>query len=171
LAKRHADRVLALANKLDMPHVRAAALDQQGFLAAADRDRSRAADLHHSRPLVDRADHLATVATVRAALGEDAFTAAWTQGAALTLDDAVAYATRSRGTRDRPATGWASLTPTEHRVVNLIVAGLSNPEIGARLFMSRSTVKTHLAHIYAKLAVTNRAELAALAARRLAADT
>jgi DNA-binding NarL/FixJ family response regulator len=47
-----------------------------------------------------------------------------------------------------------------------VVEGLNNPEIGARLFMSRGTVKTHLSHIYAKLAIANRTELATLAARQ-----
>jgi DNA-binding NarL/FixJ family response regulator len=42
----------------------------------------------------------------------------------------------------------------------LAADGLTNPEIGARLFMSRSTVKTHLSHVYAKLGVANRTELA-----------
>jgi DNA-binding NarL/FixJ family response regulator len=49
-----------------------------------------------------------------------------------------------------------------------VVDGLSNPEIGSRLFMSRGTVKTHLSHIYAKLGVANRTELATLATPRLA---
>ncbi|RIQ22064.1 helix-turn-helix domain-containing protein, partial [Jiangella rhizosphaerae] len=84
------------------------------------------------------------------------------RGRALPLPDAVAYATRARGPRRRPDTGWASLTPTERSVVDLAVQGLSNPEIGERLFMSRGTVKTHLAHVYAKLQVANRTELAAL---------
>ena len=48
--------------------------------------------------------------------------------------------------------------------MQLAVEGLTNPEIGARLFMSRSTVKTHLSHVYGKLGVANRtAVLAALA--------
>jgi len=80
----------------------------------------------------------------------------------LTLDEAVAYVRRTRGARGRPSTGWASLTPTEREVVALAVEGLSNPEIGARLYMSRGTVKTHLAHVYAKLGVANRTELANL---------
>ena len=80
----------------------------------------------------------------------------------LSLDEAVAYARRTRGARGRPSSGWASLTPTEEQVVALAVEGLSNPEIGERLFISRGTVKTHLAHVYAKLGVANRTELASL---------
>jgi ATP/maltotriose-dependent transcriptional regulator MalT len=50
-------------------------------------------------------------------------------------------------------------------VVELAAGGLSNPEIGQRLFMSRATVKTHLSHIYAKLGIANRTQLAAIAER------
>lgn len=78
----------------------------------------------------------------------------------MSLEQAAAYASRARGPRRRPLAGWDSLTPTETEVARLAVEGLSNPEIGARLFMSRSTVKTHLSHIYAKLGVANRTELA-----------
>ncbi|HEX4813914.1 MAG TPA: LuxR C-terminal-related transcriptional regulator [Nonomuraea sp.] len=102
------------------------------------------------------------VAQLGQTLGDE-FGAAWAAGAGLSLDDAVAYVRRSRGARGRPAAGWDSLTPTERSVVRLAAEGLNNPQIGARLFMSRSTVKTHLAHVYAKLGVANRAELAALA--------
>ncbi|WP_412539562.1 LuxR C-terminal-related transcriptional regulator [Longispora sp. K20-0274] len=91
---------------------------------------------------------------------------AYARGAAMTLAEAVAYAARARGPRQRPDSGWGSLTPTETSVVELAVEGLSNPEIAARLFMSRSTVKTHLAHVYEKLGVANRTELASAAARR-----
>jgi predicted ATPase/DNA-binding CsgD family transcriptional regulator len=80
----------------------------------------------------------------------------------LPLDEAVAYARRTRGSRGRPSAGWGSLTPTEEQVVALAVEGLSNPEIGERLFISRGTVKTHLAHVYTKLGVSNRTELASL---------
>lgn len=92
---------------------------------------------------------------------------AWRTGAALSLDEAVAYARRARGSRRRPQSGWGRLTPAEVEVVRLAVDGLTNPQIGARLFMSRSTVKSHLSHVYAKLDVANRTELAALAAARL----
>lgn len=62
----------------------------------------------------------------------------------------------------------ASLTPTELDVVRLVSQGLNNPEIGTRLLMSRGTVKTHLAHVCAKLGIANRTELATVAAARLA---
>ncbi len=71
-----------------------------------------------------------------------------------------------RGTRGRPRTGWASLTDTEVRIVELVSEGLSNPQIGERLFVSRRTVQTHLAHVFSKLDISSRAQLAAEAAGR-----
>lgn len=109
-----------------------------------------------------------TVAEARAALGDEPFAKAFDDGAGMTLDEVVAYVRRTRGSRGRPSSGWASLTPTELDVVRLVVEGLNNPEIGTRLFMSRGTVKTHLSHVYAKLGVANRTELATLASARLA---
>jgi LuxR family maltose regulon positive regulatory protein len=50
------------------------------------------------------------------------------------------------------------LSPSERRVLRLVVAGLSNRELGDRLFISENTVKTHLRHIYAKTGARNRAE-------------
>lgn len=71
-----------------------------------------------------------------------------------------------RGTRNRPKTGWASLTPTETEVTRHVAQGLSNPQIAERMFISRRTVQTHLSHIFAKLAVSSRVELAVQAGRR-----
>ena len=86
----------------------------------------------------------------------------------MSVDDAAAYASRGRGARKRPSSGWRSLTPTELRVVELVTDGLTNPQIGERLFISRGTVRTHLSHIFAKLDVTTRSQLAAEATRRIA---
>ena len=133
------------------------------LLAASDRGR---AEMGYPRPPIDVPDHEELVAQLRTAMGEAEFDAAWAEGIALSLDEAVAYAARGRGARSRPSTGWASLTPTEHEVVRLVVDGLSNPEIASRLFVSRSTVKTHLSHVYAKLGVANRTELATYAAEQ-----
>lgn len=88
------------------------------------------------------------------------------EGAAFTLDGAVAFATRSRGARRRPPAGWDALTPMEAEVVELAGAGLANREIAERLFISVSTVKTHLVHAYAKLGLTSRAPLVRAVTRR-----
>jgi DNA-binding NarL/FixJ family response regulator len=50
--------------------------------------------------------------------------------------------------------------------VDLVVEGLSNPQIGERLFVSPRTVQTHVAHVFTKLGISSRARLAAEAARR-----
>jgi DNA-binding CsgD family transcriptional regulator len=78
------------------------------------------------------------------------------------LEHAVAIALRGRGARGRDSEqGWAGLTGAEAEVAELAAAGASNPEIAERLYMSRSTVKTHLSRVYMKLGVANRTELAA----------
>ena len=80
--------------------------------------------------------------------------------------DAVAWARRGRDRRPRRTTGWECLTPTEQAVTRHVGGGLTNPQIAAEMFVTRGTVKTHLAHIYSKLGLKNRSELAAEFARR-----
>ena len=84
-------------------------------------------------------------------------------GRALSLDEATSYARRARGERARPTSGWAALTPTEVEVANAVAAGLTNQQAAERLFMSVPTVKTHLRHIFDKLAINNRAQLVVVA--------
>ncbi|MGA9493024.1 MAG: LuxR C-terminal-related transcriptional regulator, partial [Mycobacterium sp.] len=107
----------------------------------------------------------ASVAALRDALGEEDFDAAWAEGAALSTEDAIAYAQRGRGQRKRPSSGWGSLTPTERDVVRLVSEGLANSDIAARLFISPRTVQTHLTHVYTKLGLTSRVQLAQEAGR------
>ena len=65
----------------------------------------------------------------------------------------------------------AGLTDREAEVLGLIGAGLSNQEIGRRLFVSEATVKTHVNRIFAKTASRDRAQAAAFAHRHgLVAD-
>ncbi|MDP8970693.1 MAG: LuxR C-terminal-related transcriptional regulator, partial [Actinomycetota bacterium] len=104
--------------------------------------------------------------TAQAALDAAQATASWEAGGELSLADAIAYVRRGRGERQRPQIGWASLTPAERDVVRLVAAGHTNAEIGERLFISVNTVKKHLTHVYAKLDVDGRADLAAQVARR-----
>jgi non-specific serine/threonine protein kinase len=62
-----------------------------------------------------------------------------------------------------PAAGGA-LTPRERDVAQLITAGLTNRQIGARLFIAERTVDTHVGRILAKLGCTSRAQVAAMMA-------
>ena len=57
-------------------------------------------------------------------------------------------------------TGPESLTPSERRVAELAASGLSNPEIAQQLFVSRKTIEAHLGHVFQKLDVTSRQQLA-----------
>ena len=111
------------------------------------------------------ADYHAAVAALRDAMDENDFHAAWTEGAALSIEEAIAYAQRGRGQRKRPTSGWDSLTPTERDVVRLVSEGLANNDIATRLFVSPRTVQTHLTHVYTKLGLTSRVQLAQEAAR------
>jgi len=85
----------------------------------------------------------------------------------------VAAALRQRGTRlgargrrQRPGVGWDSLTPSELHVSELAAEGMTTRAVADRLFVSVNTVETHLRHIYRKLEIRSRAELATLVGRR-----
>jgi DNA-binding CsgD family transcriptional regulator len=111
------------------------------------------------------AEYEASVAALRKTMGDNDFDATWAEGAALTPDEAIAYAQRGRGERKRPSSGWESLTPTELDVVRLVGEGLPNKDIATRLFVSPRTVQSHLRHVYNKLGLTSRVQLAQEAAR------
>jgi len=110
------------------------------------------------RPFRDRAARALDRQTLRELLAE---------GSALNLDEAIDYASRGRGVRSRPQAGWESLTGTELAVVRQLTDGLTNAAIAEKMLISQGTVKAHLSHIFTKTGVSNRAELAALAARHL----
>jgi DNA-binding CsgD family transcriptional regulator len=112
----------------------------------------------------------ALVAKPRNALDDSEFHTVWGEGAALTPDEAIAYAQRGRGERKRPSSGWGSLTPTEQDVVRLVAEGIPNKDIATRLFISPRTVQSHLRHVYNKLGLTSRVQLAQEAARHSGAE-
>lgn len=87
----------------------------------------------------------------------------------------VRYRLRTAGVRlnhwrrgDRPAFGWASLTDTERRIADLVAEGLSNREVAGQVFLSPHTVAFHLRHIFWKLDVGSRVQLARLVAQTCA---
>jgi ATP/maltotriose-dependent transcriptional regulator MalT len=77
---------------------------------------------------------------------------------------------RKRARPVRPVSGWGSLSPTERRVTDLVAEGLSNGAVAERLVVSRRTVETHVYHVFQKLGVSSRAELATRASREAAAE-
>jgi predicted ATPase/class 3 adenylate cyclase/DNA-binding CsgD family transcriptional regulator len=107
----------------------------------------------------------ALITTIRKAMADNEFDKAWAEAAALSTEEAIAYALRGRGERKRPSSGWASLTPTELDVVRLVGGGLHNKDIATRLFVSPRTVQSHLRHVYNKLGLTSRVQLAQESAR------
>jgi predicted ATPase/DNA-binding CsgD family transcriptional regulator len=120
-------------------------------------------------PLFGKAEHLSASKllesehdNLQAALG-------WFRSngdAALSVQETLGFIDRSRRARGRPAIGWESLSSTEGHVAELVSDGMTNREISVRLLMSPETVKTHVSHIFAKLGLTKRAQLAALVAKR-----
>ncbi|HEV7663899.1 MAG TPA: tetratricopeptide repeat protein [Chloroflexota bacterium] len=124
-------------------------------------------------PLFDaeRAEHDKSVKAVRQRLGERSLLGEWSAGRALALQDAVRFALRVAG--DEPAESGEGgrtsersiLTRRELEVAALVARGLTNRQAAERLLVAPRTIETHLEHIFAKLGVQTRAELAAWAAR------
>ena len=145
---------------------------QEGFIEAAAARwppapaRTRRSATSDSRPTRPRVD--ADVAVARAALGDE-FDATWAEGVG-DVDSRRRWPSSPAvaASANDPTVGWASLTPTESKVVELVAGGLTNPQIAERLLMSRGTVKTHLSHVFDKLGVATRSELAAQEAVRAA---
>jgi predicted ATPase/DNA-binding NarL/FixJ family response regulator len=161
-AEHHAVTVLDLARREgQLPRV-ATALE---LLACTSADADRSARLAAAAARI-RAE---TGYTLRAAVVTDTLRQVpEAEGSALDWQEAAAWALRGRGERGRPAFGWDGLTPTEAAVVDLVAEGLSNPRIAKRRGVEVSTVKTHLHHVFRKLGVTTRAQLAAVATERRA---
>ena len=138
------------------------------LLGAADR--RRAAVGTHIPPAV-LAQHAQTSATVRNVLGERRFAALVAAGQTMRLTDAVALAMTiavpepTQGLSTGPAPKGAGLSARQLEVLRLMVAGRSDREIAAALFIGHRTAEDHVSHIIRKLDVANRTEAAAKAVR------
>jgi DNA-binding CsgD family transcriptional regulator/tetratricopeptide (TPR) repeat protein len=177
-----AGRVEALATESEIPRRQANALMCRGLVDGDVGQLLRAADLYaaSSRPLLSaQALEAAARSSVRAD-DRNSARAAFTR--ALELYGSLGAVTdvarlqarfRAHGIRRGPQakhrharSGWDSLTPTETKIAALVEGGLSNPEIAAKLFLSRRTVATHVSHILKKLNVQSRTDIAREAALR-----
>jgi DNA-binding NarL/FixJ family response regulator len=144
-AQAHLDAALALADACRAPYERALTLLVRAELAATQGDIVAATDaLGAVRALCMPLDAHPTLAHA------DRITAHLTDGG-----DAIAPS----------VTFSAGLSTREVEVLRLVAAGLGNTAIAERLFLSPSTVKVHVANIFAKIGATNRA-----AATRFALD-
>jgi DNA-binding CsgD family transcriptional regulator len=66
----------------------------------------------------------------------------------------------------RPSTGWPSLTGTECTVSELVAQGSTNQQVAEQMFISVHTVAFHLRHVFRKLGISSRVELARIAAEQ-----
>jgi predicted ATPase/DNA-binding CsgD family transcriptional regulator len=114
-------------------------------------------------PLIEQADYEHAVAAARARLGEKAFAAAWSQGRAMTAEQALAARGQtpapvrpSRETTTSSTTYADKLTAREVEVLRLLAGGLTDLKIAEKLVLSPRTVHTHISSIYIKLGITSR---------------
>ena len=79
-------------------------------------------------------------------------------------------AQRAGGRPDPAAAHWPELTASELAVVRLVIRGATDREVAQRLYISAHTVNSHLRHVFAKLGIRSRVELALRAGERQAAE-
>jgi DNA-binding NarL/FixJ family response regulator len=183
-ANEHAGRASDLAPGTGMAGARAAAQRAQALVALADGDATGAARL----ALGAAAEAASAGAALEAARGQllagrallagdrDAAIAALTAagelathcGAERVADQARMELRRagvrvgSGGARAERGSGLSALTRREREIADLVAAGLTNREIGARLYLSEKTIETHLTRVFQKLGVRSRTQAAAL---------
>ena len=114
----------------------------------------------------DRALRRSQVAAARSQLDEAAWTAAWTEGRVMSLEQAVEYALKQEPVPDpaAPESHLAGLSAREVEVLRLVATGLTNTEVAEKLFLSSRTVDWHLSSIYRKLGLHSRTEAVRYAA-------
>jgi DNA-binding CsgD family transcriptional regulator len=172
-----ADTVAAgVALAPEVPTVRSLALRCRGLVDGAVEPLIEAAEIARQAPLLvehagacedaasllaqdGRRDEAATLMREAQDRYEQAVADAWAGRVRARLRSIGAHP-GARGPRRRPTEGWESLTATEQAVSLLVAEGLTNGAVARRMYVSPHTVNTHLRHVFAKLGVSNRVELA-----------
>jgi non-specific serine/threonine protein kinase len=108
-------------------------------------------------PTAERTQFDLIVRRIHQQLADDAVEAEQATGRALSAEQAIEYALQRERAR-RPASGV--LTRRESEVATLVAQGMTNRQIAETMLLTRRTVSTHLEHIFAKLSVQTRAEVA-----------
>lgn len=183
-AGRVSERLERIASAQRGPYLKAAAALARGQVCVASGKSDARACLHEALTEFARARLPMEVARTHLemarALSESAPEVAIAEAKAALVDferlaasghaDAAAAVLRALGAPIRTgAKGFGALTKRETEVLDLIGAGLSNPEIGDRLYITRKTVETHVGNLLSKLGLRNRAEAAAFVTRQRSA--
>jgi DNA-binding NarL/FixJ family response regulator len=183
-AERIAQRLARVAESQRGPYLRALAALAKGRVCVAGGEGDARACLHQALEGFARAQLPMELARTRLemahALSERSPEVAIAEAKAALEDferlaavrhaDAAGALLRSLGAPIRTGPkGIGTLTKREAEVLQLIGAGLSNPEIGDRLYITRKTVETHVGNLLSKLGLRNRAEAAAFVAREKSA--
>ncbi len=116
-------------------------------------------DAAHALAPVDRS--AAVELGTRVADGYQELGAIWEQARVESLLRSLGVRRGARVKHSQAQLGWDAVTPAESRVVALLAEGLTNREIGERLFVSPRTVETHVSNLLRKLEASSRTELAA----------
>jgi non-specific serine/threonine protein kinase len=137
------------------------------LLGAAEALRERAGALVAA---VEQRRYAELVARVQRRLRPETFSSAWREGRSLTRDQAVELALREAQSQVAQAVEGVTaeaevLSKREREIAQLIARGQSNLEIGEALVISIKTVETHVQHMFRKLQVQSRAEIAVFATR------
>ncbi|MDT4984842.1 MAG: hypothetical protein QOF95_2332, partial [Pseudonocardiales bacterium] len=141
----------------------------EALAAAVERYRSGVRPLALASALEDTGSYVATDGhrdTAVECLGEALETyvrLGATRDAARTRGKLRDLGVRRRIGPQRRSAGWGGLTESELRVARLAARGLTNRQIGERLFISPHTVSSHLRHTFTKLEISSRVELARIA--------
>ncbi len=176
----HAAEAARLRSQLN-PNQRtceAVAMHAAGLMGQSQNDLANAVVLYETGPrplaLASALEDLGVVAVKRGGPGDgiaafDRALALYAEAGATWDAGRVRGRLRSLGVRRRvtsarrPERGWTAMTDSEATVARLVAEGLTNREVAERLFVSPHTVDGHLRHIFTKLGVKSRVDLARIA--------